>query len=534
MPTDEQMQFWGELYKHNQVYCLKARQVFFTTASLFEMLVYCIINTIGGNSLAAWTVYHEASIASEKIEDLAEWLGQLAKAPEFTHANPLLSLKKVKSDTQDAGFSYQHIKGNQPEIRIYHPALGTQKPTVIRGLTAGSDGIGIGRTPDYVHWTELPNSPNPDAAWSAIEPALTLNGRLVMETTMKRYSHFCEQKWEERNSIHKVFTSANKAPDYRIKNAIVDGAPIAEETLQKWLDLGAADAEVAAWAEMKSRNYRTLKQFLTEYPFTVQQCFETAEGRWFTTIPEIIRPQIHIAARAQTHLDTEPPKIEIYDPPSRLPSARYLLSCDVAGAKGRSNSIVVCLRIDDNTDEKGSTFLRICALWYSSAARAKQQSNVAKYMREMYRTVDTYGHHGYADIFPDVLVEINGIGGGLVDRMEDVDDAQCGEAFMPIQITQTEASKMQALTFTSEFVEDGTFVGPALLAMECKKLLYIRPDSNPDGRADFVGPKDLSMALGQACNFLLLEKPIDSRNKHSTQIERDIENTIAFDDFVQK
>lgn len=188
--------------------------------------------------------------------------------------------------------------------------------------------------------------------------------------------------------------------------------------------------------------------------------FVRFEGGWYKTKPRVLPYD-----RAGL--------IKVFRSPD-VASDQLVIGVDTAGGLGRDSSAVALI------DKKDKALV---ACYVSNEATIDATAVVVQQMVEKYTKVQ----HGAPPLSPVVMVEVNGIGRPMYQRLMSL-----GVSCYPINTT--EGTRYAGLLQSRNMVEAGILEGPEELLYECENLVV------EDQK--FKGPKDLSMAIGFALNYI--------------------------------
>jgi hypothetical protein len=201
--------------------------------------------------------------------------------------------------------------------------------------------------------------------------------------------------------------------------------------------------------------------------------FVRFEGGWYKTKPRVI-PYEAVGG------------IKVFKKPEAV-SDQLVIGVDTAGGLGRDSTAIALI---DKRDKS------LVATYVSSEATVDSAADIVNRIAEMY-TVRDYGE---VKSSPVIMIEVNGIGRPMYQRLMSL-----GLGCYPVNTT--EGTRYAGLLATRNMVEAGVLEGPEELLHECENLVV--------EEQKFKGPKDLSMAIGFALNYIEKSpyvKPIDRQN----------------------
>lgn len=462
-PTRQQREQWKHGESKRQMFVLKARQIYLTTAELLQDLLFTVLNTERGHRIETWLVWDTDEKAREKLSIIEDWAGQLG-----------IECRK---------------SGN---ALLFGRGAG-RKPSAIRAFTAGGKRTGAGLTAHRVHVSELPFFQDPSRFLISLGPALGLSGRCVIETTMAPNPGPCISLWRENKAFSNVFYSVASHDAYKASPTENDGrvpqdeweplSPDFEDWIRdEWPTNLPYDRECAAflqWA-LVAKVAGDKAELLREYPLGVEHCFALAAGRWIKTTPIVMDFRAETIERG----DGKPPlTAEIYVEPEHI-RQKALIGVDTSGGLGGDSSAVVVMAEDKE----------VLATFYSNHAPISDLCVVVDHLRDMYTHRPRRKHVILRDpepIPPVVIVEANGIGRAVIQELELQHDIE------PATYNATRDRRYSALLEVQREVDAGVVFAGEDLKNECE-LLHV-------DKGDFRGPKDMCSAIGFILLYLLLE-----------------------------
>jgi|GEM_PF-1792850 len=469
-PTDLQVKHWENVATNRFTYTLKARQVFISTAQNLYNLLFTVLNTAQGNHIETWLVWDTDEKVTAKLIEISDFATQL----DIEH----------RLVTGDGRIEF---------------ARGRNKPSLIRGFTAGGKRMGAGLTANMVHLSELPFWADPDATFLAMGPAVGKNGRLHIETTMAAGSELSRRLWDEpRNQFArgKLFLSVEDHPWYKMdpedvrtddqkKSHPKDKNPLPADIEAKLRSEGMTDRPTMAfcwWAYMNLTGEDWIET-LREYPPTPRHCFNLASGRWIRCSPEVL-PHRSVMCGSGARQNV----LKVYVEP-HAGSGQYVIGVDTAGKKGITRHAVAV--IDKETGELAACCVLDDDDHYGLVeviAEAQRFYTVVPESARVWLRDGTIERE-----VPPAVIEANGPGAATltIARHQGLD---------VIEYHTTHDTNVVGLLEVRKKAEAGVLKGPDELAQEANHLT--REQKHVDAPAVFKGLKDLCMAISAAYVYM--------------------------------
>lgn len=469
-PTNLQVKHWENIALNRFTYTLKARQVFISTAQNLYNLLFTVLNTAQGNHIETWLVWDTDEKVRAKLVEIADFARQL-------------------------DIEHRLIQGDG---RIEFPR-GKQKPSLIRGFTAGGKRMGAGLTAHLVHLSELPFWSDPEATFLAMGPAVGKSGRLHIETTMAAGSELSRRLWDEpRNQFAsgKLFLSVEDHPWYKMdpddvrtddqkKRSPKDKNPLPPDVIAKLEDEGLTDRPTMAfvwWAYMNLTGEDWIET-LREYPATPAHCFNLASGRWIRCVPEVLPHRSHMCGNTKRG-----DILKVYREPHEG-SGQYVIGVDTAGKKGLTRHAVAVI------DKKDGALAACCVL------EEKTHYDLVEVMaaaQRLYTVVPETARVWLQDgtierDVPDLVVEANGPGAATLAIARE-------RGLNVIEYDTNAGTNELGLLEVRRHAEQGILRGPDELAQESNSLR--REQKTVDSPSVFKGLKDLCMAISAAYVYM--------------------------------
>lgn len=322
--------------------------------------------------------------------------------------------------------------------------------SLIEALTAGGRRAGASQSYQRFHLSELPHWQNAQKSMNSLRPALSLNGRIIVETTMAVGQDLPISLWKKDNGFKKIFFSVEEHNEY-IHDPKNDPKKLRPDTINWLREEGFTVPEVMVFLQDQLDSVGDPIEVLREFPRTDIHCFAFSSGRWIRVTPEILNHE----TKGQLRLYRQPAQC----------SPDLLIGVDTSGAVGRDNSAIAVI------DKKDGALV---ACWTDNETTSDRMTDIVKMAWEFYRR-------------PPVLVEIDGIGRSAYQ--------DCVRKGVPaIEVHTSKSSRYSGLLAVRNGVESGVLKGPAQLAHEAEHLFT--------ERGVFTGPKDLCMAIGFCLNYM--------------------------------
>lgn len=446
-PNYEQYMSWRALNKHDYNFFLKPRQIGLSTAMLFYNLCWMVLNDTNGHEVKLGYYIDTESKAEEQKRRAEKFLSQMS------------------------------VNYSSNKMNLIFP-----NGSMIHFATAGGKRAAASLSFQRLHFTELPFWRDATNQYNAIMASLSIEGSVIIETTMGLDDPIAMNLWVGSNKYNKVFFPFEMHEEYRAKDE--PGFEMSDEE-RAWLEGEGFTREdsMRYWLMLlRNTSGNDVHKNFREFPQTPEQSFMFAEGRWCNKDPIVLEP-----IRKLTMAGV-PGEVKIFIEPCDT-SHHKVIGLDTAGGKGKDCSAVVLV---DGENE------RICASYVSDDVRTTELAKVAKMMQDMYTFTAVIGNSTVRRK-PTILVEVNGVGRGTADVLLEL----CATIF---EFSTTEASSQRFMEITNTKIVEGVAYGPDDLAYEAKQV------RTKNGK--FLGQKDLFMATGFCYDWLSREKskPLPKRN----------------------
>lgn len=460
VPNSEQKGLWDACHKHHFVYVLKPRQIGASTAICLSDLLFTALNDAAGHKVRTALIWDTDEKVRDKIALIKDFASQL----------------RLK----------------------FHPAvheLVFPNGSKIQGVTAGGRRAGASLSFHRIHASELPFWQDAERTMLALRPALNLNGRFIIETTMGLGQQIATSLYREPNRFHKLFFPVEEHEEYR-----ADPASLTPD-VEDWLtDEGFTRRDTMAFLGLVYADMRDKVEVLREYPNRPEHCFQSAYGRWIRVTPRVLdhRP-LHVGDHA----------LKVFREPSTT-SGQISIGVDTAGGLDRDRSAISVVDKRDGA---------LCASFVDALVTIDDLVKVVRAAFDLYTRKEAAPYQPFVKdpppTVPDVLVETNGIGLATLQT--------CHRYGIPArEVTTTEDTRYAGLLAVKRAVEDGKLEGPLELADEADSL-YVE-----DGK--FQGKKDLCMASGFVLNDLArnpYKPPATPEDKRIIHLEKALQKANA-------
>lgn len=264
-------------------------------------------------------------------------------------------------------------------------------------------------------------------------------------------------------------------PKAKLRQLVLSGTPEGFNWFYDWSqmnDVFVVRAKTTDNPFLDADYVTTLSQRMTEEEIAayINGEFVRFEGGWYHVKPRVLPYEL---------VDD----VKVFRKPE-MTSGQLVIGVDTGGGllKDRTAIVVVDKR------DKG-----VVASWCSNSATVDTAADLVAKLWVKYTRREETPFAGFVQdippMVPTVLVEVNGIGLPMWQAIA------ITRRISAQQIKTTEASRYAGLLEAKKAVEAGIVEGPEELAEEADKLVV------ENGK--FIGPKDLSMALGFCLKYIL-------------------------------
>lgn len=157
--------------------------------------------------------------------------------------------------------------------------------------TAGAKATGRGQTPQYLLWSEVAFSPNPETHLAGMVQAVPNEPgtEIVLESTANGIGNVFHGMWQESEAGLSDYI-AIFCPWFWTDEYVVPVGPDFQPDEQEINLMQAFDLTLnqVAWRRMKIRELRSETLFKQEYPATAQEAFQSSGGLGFITPDHVV------------------------------------------------------------------------------------------------------------------------------------------------------------------------------------------------------------------------------------------------------
>ncbi|HJZ06409.1 MAG TPA: hypothetical protein VJ327_11265 [Patescibacteria group bacterium] len=335
--------------------CLKSRQVYVSTASLYYVLMWAITHP----GLTAAVYIDSYTKATNFLHIIEDWLGQLG-------------IKCTES--------------NSKYIRL-------PNDTTIRAFSAVSRAPGdfsrAGRstTAHLLYFSEMAFYSDPEALFASATASATPDAKIIIESTSSGEGTFFAKLYNTAGWVSR-FYGIEAHPAY------TSDLPITNKEWANLQTLGFTSRPHASFFQQRLTGFYIgdLKRLLLEMPILEEHAWLSISGRFIDRDLQVI-PYITNKIR----------DLHIYQPPTA--KTRYIIGYDPSGGTERDHAAIAV----------GDLYTgRLCASWAANNLDTDQQIEVLKQIYGFYNIPED--RHKFSDekYVHTIAVERNGVGLGLL------------------------------------------------------------------------------------------------------------------------